>query len=445
MNKCPGSRVAYGFRPHLPGMTERACFSPFFPIISPMKSTRKILFIVYIVFLVSLTINMFTKPKPVAPAPVRIITDAAKYVLPKTPTVSLANNTEAAISVDICADMQLAANGVTQPNSMEGFCRVVEVPAKSTTPLLGHTREDILMFQEALMAGGKSHTLRFMYTSPEKVTSEVTTTINKAGYTRLFFRTFFYNPVYNLFAALILVFPGYSLGFAIVAITILIRLILLVPQQHMLVSQRRMQELQPRLKAIQETHKGDQASIGMKTMELYKQEGVNPFGSLLPIFIQIPILIVLYQVVLNISLPVNLAHLYNIEWLQTFKNIMPDPNFYGMHLEKSGGIVGIVLGLSTGGLQFIQMWLAQRKMKANAPEKKPEPKNDAMPDMQKMQGMMLYIFPAMAAWFAYQFPAGVGLYWLIGTIFMIVQQWVANKQAGSKKVTIKDKKGNILS
>jgi YidC/Oxa1 family membrane protein insertase len=214
----------------------------------------------------------------------------------------------------------------------------------------------------------------------------------------------------------------------------------------MLVSQRRMQELQPRLKAIQETHKGDQAAIGMKTMELYKKEGVNPFGSLLPIFIQIPILIVLYQVVLNISLPVNLAHLYDISWLQNFRNIMPNPNFYGMHLEQSGGIMGIALGVSTGGLQFFQMWLAQRKMKANMPEKPVEkPKDDMMPDMQKMQGMMLYIFPAMAAIFAYQFPAGVGLYWLIGTIFMIVQQFVANKQAEKKKVTIKDKKGQLVN
>ncbi len=185
--------------------------------------------------------------------------------------------------------------------------------------------------------------LRFTYTSPEKITSEITTTIQRAGWVRLFFRTLFYDPVYNLFATLILIFPGNSLGFAIVAITLLIRLVLLVPQQHMLVSQRKMQVLQPKLKAIQETYKGDNTMIGVKTMELYKKEGVNPFGSLLPIFIQIPILIVLYQVVLNISSPVNFAHLYDISWLQHFKDILPNPNFYGLHLEKSGGMVGIVL------------------------------------------------------------------------------------------------------
>lgn len=101
-----------------------------------MKSPRKILLFIYIIFLVSLTINMFTRPKAVTPVPVRVVTDFPKYVLPKTPIVSLVNETETSISVDVCADMQLTANGVTRPNSMEGFCRVVEVPAKTTTPLV---------------------------------------------------------------------------------------------------------------------------------------------------------------------------------------------------------------------------------------------------------------------------------------------------------------------
>lgn len=413
-----------------------------------MKSTRKFLFFIYLVFLVSLTINMFTKPKVVAPEPVRIITDSAKYVLPKTPIVSLANDTESAISVDVCADMQLAANGITRPESMQGFCRIVEVPAQSKTPIVGHTREDIIALQAALANIDDSATLRFTYTSPEKVLSEATVTVANAGWVRLFFRTFFYDPVYNLFAVLILVFPGNSLGLAIVTITILIRLILLVPQQHMLVSQRRMQVLQPKIKAIQSTHKGDQAAIGMKTMELYKKEGVNPFGSLLPIFLQIPILIVLYQVILNISSPVNFAHLYMIPWLQNFRDIVPNPYFYGLHLEENRGLVGVLLGLSTGGLQFMQMWLAQRKLQTNAAGvvTKPEtPAIEGMPDMQKMQQMMIYIFPAMAAYFAFQFPAGIGLYWLIGTIFMIAQQYFANRHIDQKKIIIQDKSGHEIS
>jgi YidC/Oxa1 family membrane protein insertase len=204
-----------------------------------------------------------------------------------------------------------------------------------------------------------------------------------------------------------------------------------------------MQVIQPKVKAIQEEFKGDQSKIGMKMMELYKKEGVNPLGSCLPILVQIPILIVLYQVILNISNPSNLAHLYDIAWLQVFKTAIIDTHFFGLELEKSGGIVGIVLGILTGGLQFGQMWLSQKKIKAQQTDVE-KPKDPNMPDMQQMQKMMIYVFPAMAALFAFQFPAGVGLYWLIGTLFMIVQQYFANKQAEDKKMVIRDKAGNVI-
>lgn len=90
------------------------------------------------------------------------------------------------------------------------------------------------------------------------------------------------------------------------------------------------------------------------------------------------------------------------------------------------------------------MWLSQKKNKAQQTDKEEKPKDPNMPDMQQMQKMMIYIFPAMAALFAYQFPAGVGLYWLIGTVFMIAQQAIANRQAEDKKMVIRDKAGNVI-
>ncbi len=409
-----------------------------------MNPSRKTLIIIYVIFLVLFFWQSASKKAAPAPLPVRIVASAKSYTLPTTPVVSLINDTDKEITVDTCRDIEVIANGVQKTNLPEAFCRTVTVAPKSTTPLFGSSKEDILQFQESF-ANIPDVSLRFSYTQPETENrSETTLTIGHAGIFRLFFRTFFYNPVYNLFAALVLIFPGYSLGWAIITITLIIRLALLIPQQKMLVSQRRMQLIQPKIKAIQEEHKGDQATIGMKMMELYKKEGVNPLGSCLPILIQIPILIVLYQVILNISNPANLAHLYHIDWLQSFRNITITTHFFGLELEKSGGIVGIVLGVLTGGLQFGQMWLSQKKIKANQPEKEEKPKDPNMPDMQQMQKMMIYIFPAMAAIFAFQFPAGVGLYWLVGTLFMIVQQAVANRQAEDKKMVIRDKAGNII-
>jgi membrane protein insertase Oxa1/YidC/SpoIIIJ len=92
------------------------------------------------------------------------------------------------------------------------------------------------------------------------------------GSFRTMISTLVYQPIYNLFVALLTWIPGHSLGWAIVIITLIIRLILLVPQQHMLESQKKLQKIQPKIKAIQKEFKSDQAVLGQKMMELYKKE-----------------------------------------------------------------------------------------------------------------------------------------------------------------------------
>ncbi len=97
-------------------------------------------------------------------------------------------------------------------------------------------------------------------------------TLSSPGSIRSALSTIVYEPIYNLFVALLTWIPGHSLGWAIVIITLIIRLILLVPQQHMLESQKKLQKIQPRIKALQKAHKDDQAVLGQKMMELYKTE-----------------------------------------------------------------------------------------------------------------------------------------------------------------------------
>jgi len=82
----------------------------------------------------------------------------------------------------------------------------------------------------------------------------------------------FYEPIYNLFVGLITMLPGHSLGWAILIITLIIRLLLLAPQHHMLMSQKKLQVIQPKIKALQKEYKDDQAKLGMEMLELYKKE-----------------------------------------------------------------------------------------------------------------------------------------------------------------------------
>jgi len=120
----------------------------------------------------------------------------------------------------------------------------------------------------------------------------------------------FYAPMYNLLAYFIQFFAN-SLGWAIVAVTVIMRIILLFPQHKMMVSQRKLQAIQPKIKELQEKYKGKQQELGLALMKLYKDEQVNPLGSCGFLLIQMPIIIVLYQIIINITSIRNEFYLYN--------------------------------------------------------------------------------------------------------------------------------------
>ncbi|MCB9807197.1 hypothetical protein H6768_04935 [Candidatus Peribacteria bacterium] len=176
-----------------------------------MNPSRKTLIIIYLVFLVIFFWQSASKKAAPLPAPVRITSDASSYTLPKTPTVSLINNTDAPVTVDTCRDIEVTANGVQKTNLPESFCRIVTIESHTVGPLFGQSKEDILQFQTSF-ADIPDVSLRFSYNQTDTENhSEVSVNIGHAGVFRLFFRTLFYNPVYNFFAALILIIPGHSL------------------------------------------------------------------------------------------------------------------------------------------------------------------------------------------------------------------------------------------
>ena len=207
-----------------------------------------------------------------------------------------------------------------------------------------------------------------------------------------------------------------------------------------------MQAIQPKVKEIQKKHKWDQAALGMELMKLYKEEQVNPFGSCLPILIQMPILIVMYWVVLSISDSGNYYYLYS--FLREFDIAQINVNFYWLNLNTIGGISGGVLAVVVGVAQWIQIKLSLAKdsdiksleKKVHIIEKTEDGKYKdadsafpAMPDPHVMNAFMLWGMPVLLMISTYFFPYGVGIYWLIGTIFAIGQQVVVNKMLPIKK------------
>ena len=254
---------------------------------------------------------------------------------------------------------------------------------------------------------------------------------NKGIFSKIF-TALIYVPMYNIMIFLLESFSG-SLGWAIIAVTILIRCILMYPQHKMMVSQKKLQAVQPKIKALQEKYKGQQALLWPKLMELYKKEKVNPMGSCGFLLIQMPILLVIYNIILDINDPVNYYHVYG--FLQSFQLTDINFDFYGLDLLWAGGIAGLLLGLTVGVIQFIQvkLSLAHNKLAVTSKDTIIEKKKDAkdyssmMPDPEMMNKFMLYGMPAMVAVFTYTLFAGVWVYWWISTLFMTLQQVIVNK------------------
>ena len=243
-------------------------------------------------------------------------------------------------------------------------------------------------------------------------------TIAEPGFIKRGWNTLLYKPIFNTLIFLIFKLPGHSLGWGIIFLTLIIKLILLGPNQKALKSQKVMRNVQPQLDALKAKYKNEPQKLAQETMAIWKKHKVSPMGSCLPMLIQFPILIALFYVVkdgLNVVDP-NLLY----SPLQAFNPASINPIFLGIIDLTKLNI--IVLPVIIGGLQFFQIKLSLGKTKSKALAKQNE--NPAMP---MMNNMMQYLMPVMIAFFTASLPAAVGFYWGVSTLFGIGQQLVVNR------------------
>lgn len=240
-------------------------------------------------------------------------------------------------------------------------------------------------------------------------------TVDSPSFITSTWRVFFYKPIYNGLIYLTTIVPSYSnLGFAIILLTVIIKLLLLGPNSRAIRAQQDMQKIQPKLKKIQTKYAGDQQKIAEETMKIWKEHKVNPFGSCLPLFIQLPIMLALFYVAqYGLDVENNLFLLY--EFVANL-NIDLDPMFLSvLDLTQNNYIV---LPLIVGGFQYIQMSMIGNKMN----EQKKDTKPGELDQAQIMNNTMKYVLPVMIAVFTASLPAAVGLYWGTSTLFAIGQQ-----------------------
>ncbi len=231
------------------------------------------------------------------------------------------------------------------------------------------------------------------------------------------FKTIFYQPILNFVVFLYNVIPGHDLGVTIIVLTIIIKLILLPLSKSSIKSQKELQELQPKLEELKKKHANNKEELGRATLELYKQHKINPFSSCLPLLIQLPFLIAVFQVFRDNFSASSLNYLYPfIHKPETINNIA----FGFLDLSANHNLILAVLA---GAAQFWQ----SKMLITKRPEKKvPGTKDEDFAAIMNQQ--MMYILPLMTVWFSYTFPAGLALYWFILTVLGGVQQYFIFKK-----------------
>jgi YidC/Oxa1 family membrane protein insertase len=228
------------------------------------------------------------------------------------------------------------------------------------------------------------------------------------------------NPFVTLLTLLYSIL-GQNVVLAIIVFTILVRIAILPLTAQQQRSTKRMQELQPELKKLQDKYKGkdDREKLAQAQMALYKEHGVNPFGGCLPLLIQFPILIGLYQTIIHTlaATPFQLLDLSGRFLIPGLDPLVPLHNIWlGMDLTKAP-TDNPTWALVLPALVLVTTWL-QSKLTMPAPP----PSDDGKPNQsQAMTQSMTTMMPLMFGFFSLSFSVGLSVYFVVSNLVGIAQ------------------------
>ena len=184
-------------------------------------------------------------------------------------------------------------------------------------------------------------------------------------------------------------------GIAIIIVTILMRILIFPLTLKQEKSMKKMKDIQPEVDKIREKYKDDPQTLNQKTMEIYKENNVNPMGGCLPILIQMPIFVALYYAFVGNTIPADATFLW-------FNLKQPD------HFMKLGTFTINLLPILNTLVTFIQ----QKVMMGVQQQDKNNPMSS-----------MLYTMPLMMLFIFYNMPSGVTLYYLVSGVLSVIQQY----------------------
>jgi len=219
------------------------------------------------------------------------------------------------------------------------------------------------------------------------------------------------NPVLNVLIALSHILSG-NFGLAIIALTIIVRLISWPLTKRQLNSSKALQDMQPKIQELQKKYGKNKQKIQEETMKIYKEAGVNPLGCLWPMLVQFPIWIALYQAIMRAlaTTPENLLDLAHrlYSWDIVNQAIPLISKFLWLDLGQPDPYW--ILAIIVGGT----MWVQQKMTQAPAVD----------PRQASTSRMMLLMMPLMFGFLTLMFPSGLALYWAVSNIIGIITQYL---------------------
>ena len=263
-----------------------------------------------------------------------------------------------------------------------------------------------------------------------------------------------WNSLGDIFASIIVFFYSFThnYGIAIILMTVLIRVALYPLMQKQMVSMREMQKIQPLMKAVQEKYKNDKERLNKELMALYKEHKVNPMSGCMPLIIQMPILILLFQALRKFEYLDSAGKIVGgFLWIPRQVQIIVEgvPKIVAglaapdqlIQLPGSG-IFGIqylgIMPFLIGGSMYIQ-----QKMTSTGGTVAGKDGGSA----QQTQKMMTIMMPLMIGFMSFSLPSGLTLYWLTSTVLGIGQQYLINKKVPTidemPKEVVSDKKEKL--
>lgn len=241
--------------------------------------------------------------------------------------------------------------------------------------------------------------------------------------------TILVTPILNLLVALYHLLGG-NMGVSVIALTIIVRALLIPVILPSMKTMQKQRDLQPELNKLKSKYKHDQKKLAEEQMKLFKEHGLNPASGCLTQISMIVVLIALYNVINRFSIHGDVATINSLIYFAKLKfaeGTVINTTFWYMDLAKHDPY--FVLPVLAGIFQLFTSKMMQPYVEIGekAAKTTPDKKDDLAYNMQEQ---MLYLMPLMTVVIGAKLPSGAALYILVTTIFSLVQQYFVSGWGG---------------